>query len=100
ANSTDRLAEMGQSFALRGGFDQGSVEIVNSKQPEKVQQAKVHQEKVYEEKVYQKAVEVYKQETKHPADPQSDYKPVILEVLYDGKHVPYEFRNGKAFIPE
>jgi hypothetical protein len=86
ANSTDRLAEMGESFQLRGVFDDGQTDVVKAK----------NQEKVYED-----AIKVHKQQAKHPADPtRQDQQPVTLEVRYDKRPIPLEFRNGKAFIQE
>jgi hypothetical protein len=90
ANSTDRLSEMGESFALRGLFDGGTVEVAKGKP----------QEKAYQEQVYQKAVAVREKKVVHPAHPASSYKPVTLAVYYNNKLVPYEFREGKAFIAE
>jgi hypothetical protein len=86
ANSTDRLAEMGESFDLRGVFDAGQTEVVKAKS---------------QQKLYQEAVKVYQQKVKHPADPtRNDQPPVTLEVRYDGTKVPLEFRDGKAYIRE
>jgi hypothetical protein len=86
ANSTDRLAEMGESFEMRGVFDDGQSEVVKAKN---------------QEKVYQEAVKVYQQQIKHPADPtRKDQPPVTLEVRYDRTKVPLEFRDGKAYIRE
>jgi hypothetical protein len=86
ANSTDRLAEMGESFDLRGGFDDGQTDVVKAKN---------------QEKVYEAAVKVHEQQVKHPADPtRNDQPPVTLEVRYDGTKVPLEIRDGKAYIQE
>jgi hypothetical protein len=95
ANAPERLTEIGESFVLRGVFDKGNVEIVPGKQEEKTYQYAV---KEREEKVYQQAVKVREQEYKHPAR-QAD-APVSLEIRYDGKPVPLEFKDGKAYVPE
>jgi hypothetical protein len=82
ANPIDGLAEMSQSFDLRGVFDAGHTEVVKAK-------------------VYQEAVNVYQQQVKHPADPtRKGQPPVTLEVRYDNKPVPLKFRDGKAYIQE
>jgi len=73
------LGEAGESYTLRGAFDSAKPEIV-------------------QEKVTEVSAKVKSTETTHPvADPA---KPVALEVQYDGKPIPIEFRDGKAFIPE
>ncbi len=83
------MNELGESFVLRGAFDTASVDVVNSKAAET---------KTVETKVAEAAAEVKLATAKHPLeDPAA---PVKLEVLYDGKPVGFEFRDGKAFIPE
>ena len=73
------LGEVGESYVLRGAFDSAKPEIVQTK-------------------VTEVSAKVKSNEATHPlADPA---KPVVLEVQYDGKTVPLEFRNGKAFIAE
>jgi hypothetical protein len=84
ANDPRKLSEMGESFT-RGAFDDGSVET----KAERTKQ---------EEKSLEKAAEVKEQKVKNPA--QDSASPVKLEVLYNGKPVPVEFKDGKAFIPE
>jgi len=79
-----QLAELGESFSTRGLFDAGAVNLV--------------EEKAKEEKVVQSAAKVKEGKATHPAnDPQA---PVKLEVRYDGRPVPLEVRDGKAFVPE
>lgn len=68
--TTDLLTEMAESYVLRGAFDDARIE----------------------------AVKVREQRAIHPA--QQPQLPVSLEVMYDGKVIPYEFRGGKALIPE
>ena len=83
ANATSRLSEMGESFLLRGIFDDGQTEVVRAK---------------LQDKAYQEAVKVYQEQAKHPG--QYADTPVTLEVRYDGRKIPLEFKAGKAFIPE
>jgi len=78
-NTSDRLAEMGESFVTRGGDDA---------EPEAQKQ----------EKALTEAVKVRDQVTKNPA--QLADPPVTLDVVYDGVKVPLEFREGKALVPE
>ncbi len=78
-NAPDRMTEMGESFVLRGVFDDGQVELAQTK-------------------VFDEAVKVHEQQTKHPA--LLAQAPVTLEVTYDGRKVAVEFRGGKAYLPE
>ncbi len=82
-NDPRRLSEMGESFT-RGAFDDGKVE------PK--EQAKRDQQ------VLAKAAQVKLEKVKNPAEDATS--PVKLQVLYDGKVMPIEVRDGKAFIPE
>ncbi len=83
ANTTNRLSETGDSFVLRGVFDDGDTEIVKAKN---------------QDKAYQEAVKVQQDQAKHPG--QYEDLPVLLEVRYANKKIPLEFTGGKAFIPE
>ncbi len=80
ANDSRKLAEIGESFT-RGAFDDGNVET-----------------KKREETVLAKAAEVKDKTAKNPA--QDAAAPIKLEVVYDGKVVPLEVKDGKAFLPE
>jgi hypothetical protein len=74
-NRPDQLAELGESFVMRGGFEGGKAELALS-EAEKVKSAA--------------AV--------HPAvDPKA---PVKLEIQYDGRAVPVDVRDGIARVPE
>jgi hypothetical protein len=71
-NDAGKLAEMNESFLLRGIFDDARVVL--------------------------EAFGVKQRKKKHPlATPEP---PVGLEILYDDKPVGFEFRNGRAFVPE
>jgi hypothetical protein len=83
ANATSDLAESGESFLLRGAFDDGQTEASHAKN---------------RDKAYQEAVKVQQQQSKHPG--QDAGPPVALEVRYDHTKVPFEYKDGKAFIPE
>lgn len=83
------LGELGESFVLRGAFDNGSTRQSRQEKPapEKVRQEAVRQ-----------AAAVKSQSTSFPlADPSA---PVKLEITYDGKRVPIELREGRAFVRE
>ena len=79
-NDSRKLSEIGESFT-RGAFDEGKIET-----------------KKQEQQIVAKAAQVKTQDAKNPAnDPTS---PVTLEIRYDGKLIPIEVREGKAFIQE
>jgi hypothetical protein len=85
ANRAEHLSEMGESFVLRGAFDDGKTEP--SAAANKQQQTILHE-----------AARVHAKEAPHPAKVTD--VPVVLEVRYDGRPIPYEVRDGQAFIPE
>lgn len=85
ASRADQLSEMGESFVLRGAFDDGNVNLTTPEN--KVQQ-----------KIIQTALQVHDKTITHPAS-QTD-APVTLEISYHGRNIPYEIKDGKAFIPE
>jgi hypothetical protein len=82
ANAAGRLAEMNESYLLRGAFDDGKIDADAKNQ----------------EKAYHEAANVYQQKEKHPL--QRADLPVTLEVLYDGRAPAYQYRGGRAYIPE
>jgi CHAT domain-containing protein len=84
ANAPDRLAEMGESFLVRGGADDGEARIVPEKQRL--------------DKALEAAARVKGQRVRHPAENPS--APVRLEVRYDGKPVPFQVRGGRSLIPQ
>lgn len=75
----DALGELGESYALRGAFDEGAPRMT-------------------QEQLVQTALEVKSQDVPHPL--QDGKSPVLLEIAYDGRPVSLEFRNGEAVIPE
>jgi hypothetical protein len=76
-NDVSKLAEMNESFRLRGGFDNGTVE---------------------EKRLIADAARIKSKKEKHPT--QDNEVPVRLEVLYNGKRVAVTHRDGKAYLPE
>jgi hypothetical protein len=86
ANRPSALSEMGESFVLRGAFDDGALD----NNPAKL--------KEHEEKVIQVAAKVKEEVTKYPL--QEKAPPVTLTASYDGKPAPIEYRDGKAYLPE
>lgn len=111
-NRAAALVELGESFTVRGAFDGGKVEAKKA-EPKKEEAKKVEPKKVEAKKdappadlpkgedqaAIKKAVEVRDQQgAKHPAEDPS--APVRLTVLYDGRPVKVEVKEGKAFVPE
>ncbi|HBI45204.1 MAG TPA: hypothetical protein DDY78_20465 [Planctomycetales bacterium] len=86
ANRPSALSEMGESFVLRGAFDDGALDT----NPATL--------KAREEKVIQVAAKVKEQEVKYPL--QEKAPPVTLTAFYDGKPAAIEYRDGKAYLPE
>ena len=86
ANRPGDFGEMGESFVLRGGLLDDSVDTDPAKEKER------------EEKVIQVAARVKEQEEKYPL--QEKAPPVTLTAFYDGKPAAIEYRDGKAFLPE
>lgn len=75
----DTLAELGESFTLRGAFDGGELDLA-------------------EKTGLEDARKVRTQNQPHPL--RSNDSPVTLEVRYDGRAVGIEHRGGAAFVPE
>ena len=111
ANRAAALVEMGESFTVRGAFDDGQVEAkpkgkeaAGAKPPAKGEAPKEPAKNEppadlpKDPDVIQQAKDVRDKAAKHPAeDPNA---PVKLAVLYDGKPVQVEVRDGRAFVPE
>jgi hypothetical protein len=107
ANRPANLVELGESFTVRGAFDDGKVETKakpKNDTPAKPQAkndppADLPKDKGPDQAELQSAVDARDQKAaKHPAeDPNS---PIKLTVLYDGKPVRIQVQGGKAFVPE
>ncbi len=103
-NRASALVEMGESFTVRGAFDDGKVEAkakVKNDPPEANAKSEPPADlpKDKDEPALKQAAEVRDQKVaKHPAeDPNS---PVKLTVRYDGQPVKIQVQGGKAFVPE
>lgn len=94
----DNLLESGESFTVRGVFDQGSLKMTTDERKDKATDEAV------------KATLLVKSETAaqtkptlsklHPLSPSHPDSPISLEIRYDGKIQPIEFREGAAFVSE
>jgi hypothetical protein len=94
ANRAAALVELGESFTLRGAFDDGKVEPAAKKNGPP---ADLPKDK--DQAALKSAADVRDQKAgKHPAeDPNA---PVKLTVLYNGRPVRVEVKDGKAIVPE
>lgn len=92
------LLESGESFTVRGVFDQGSLEMTQDERKDKATEEAV------------KATVLVKSETAsqtkavasklHPLSPSNLDSPVSLEIRYQGVPQTIEFREGAAFVKE
>jgi hypothetical protein len=83
------LIESGESFLLRGAFDQEPEQTTPAAQPAKP---------LTPAAAVQTAARVREQQQDYPLADQ--VAPIELEVRYDGRKVPLEIVGGKARIPE
>ncbi len=112
-NRGSALVELGESFTLRGAFDDGKVEAKPKKEAAAKKNDAETKPKAKDEKndppadlpkdkdqaALKSAADVRDQTAgKHPAEEPD--APVKLTVLYNGKPVSIEVRDGKAFVPE
>ncbi|MFO0808406.1 MAG: hypothetical protein U0746_07270 [Gemmataceae bacterium] len=81
-NRPDELAEIGESFSLRGIGEASESSLKTSRQAAQA---------------FDAAVGVQNGAAKHPLQ---DNPLVSLTIQYDGRPVPIEFRDGKAFVAE
>jgi hypothetical protein len=104
-NRAAGLVELGESFTVRGAFDDGKVEAkakpngkdrndAPKEKPKNDPPADLPKDK----DVFQQAKDVRDKAARHPAEDVN--APVKLTVLYDGKPVPVKVEGGKAFVPE
>lgn len=77
--NAQHMAELGESFATRGAFDHGT--------PQMTQTA-----------IVEEAAKVKGDREAHPL--LSPTAPAGLEIRYDDRPVPLDFRDGKAFVAE
>lgn len=89
------LSESGESFSTRGAFDGGQI-VKNDAIPDDLPDGDFD---VNTETVLTSAKAIRDNATgKHPlTDPAS---PVQLKVRYDGQPIPFEIRDGRAFLAE
>lgn len=94
ANEAGKLSEMGESFIIRGAFDDASV-VQATPSADRRSPAPLSRQ---ETQVLATAAAVHSGSNAHPlADPAA---PVKLEVRYDNRPVAVEMRDGQAFVAE
>jgi len=106
ANKPASLVELGESFTVRGAFDDGKVEAGSKEKAknepptdDKKGEPPADLPKDKDQSALQQAADVRDQKAaRHPAeDPDA---PIKLTVLYNGKPEKFEVRDGKAFLRE
>jgi hypothetical protein len=92
--TVEELAESGESFVLRGIFDQGSIQLAQADRANHAErEATGDIEKIKESH----SAELPKE---HPLAPGNPDAPIGLKIYYDKQLVNYEFSDGCAKIPE
>ena len=92
--TVQELAEAGESFVLRGIFDQGSIELA---QADRASHAEAEAASDVEKIKESHSAELPKE---HPLAPANPNAPIALKIYYDNKPVNYEFSDGCAKISE
>lgn len=94
----EQLLDSGESFTVRGVFDNASLALTESQR-----QDKATQEAIKTSLETKTETETAKEPTAakiHPLSPENKDALVTLTVLYDNKPQKIEFRGGAAFLPE
>ncbi len=92
------LLDSGESFTVRGVFDNASLQLTQEERKEKASsEARTASVATKTETETAKTPTVAKV---HPLSPQNADAPVTLEIRYDGQPQTIEFRGGAAFVAE
>lgn len=92
------LVDFGESFSVRGLFDQ-----VNLEKNDEVRKDDATKIAVTTALLAKPGMPDSKQPAgpnEHPLSPDNPQSPISLEIRYDNRSIPFEFRNGIAFVPE
>lgn len=92
------LLESGESFTVRGVFDNASLKMTEDERKDKAS-TEARTTSIETKTETETATKPTKSRI-HPLSPQNADAPVSLEILYNGKPQPLEFRGGAAFIAE
>lgn len=98
-NQPDKLAELGQSFVMKGLLDSEPAKEKPKANVKPAPKPMTTEKPKLEAKIAEAASDVLSNKTEHPLTTPSDC-PISLEIKYDGKEIPFEFRDGKAFAAE
>jgi len=94
----EQLLDSGESFTVRGVFDNASLALTETQRQEKATE-----EAIKTSLETKSETETAKQPTTskiHPLSPENKDALVTLTVLYDNQPQKIEFRGGAAFLPE
>ena len=94
----EELLESGESFTVRGVFDQGSLELTQDQRKDKATDEAVKTTLLVKNETAGQTKPVASKI--HPLSPSHPDSPIALEILYDGKPQLIEFRDGAAFVSE
>jgi hypothetical protein len=92
------LVESGESFTVRGIFDEGSVQTAADERKNEASAAAVRVAGKTREEIRNSTASIAP--SLHPLSPGNRQSPVSLEIRYDGKPQTLEFRDGAAFVAE
>lgn len=93
------LLESGESFTVRGVFDSGSLELSTEERKDKATEEALQTSLKAKSETADKTVS-FPAAKDHPLSKEHADSPISLEIRYDNKVQPIEFRDGAAFIPE
>jgi len=92
------LLESGESFTVRGIFDQGTLRLTQEERQEKATAEAVQASTAVKAETATATKPVSAK--LHPLSPENSDSPIGLEIQYDGQPQSIEFREGAAFLPE
>lgn len=94
----EQLLDSGESFTVRGVFDNASLALTESQRQDKATGEAIKTS--IETKAETEAAKKPTTSKIHPLSPENKDALVMLTVLYDNKPQVIEFRGGAAFLPE
>lgn len=94
----EEILDSGESFMVRGAFDQGSLQLSEGDRKDKASGEAIETSLVVKKETSQKTDP--SPSKAHPLSPNHPDAPVSLEVRYDGRPQTIEFREGAAFLRE
>ncbi len=92
------LLDSGESFTVRGVFDQGSLEMTQDERKDKATEEAVKSTLLVKSETASKSQAASSK--LHPLSPMNPDSPISLEIRYQGVPQTIEFREGAAFVKE